>query len=107
MSRLTGRVKWFSQEKGYGFIRQADGPDVFVHHSAIQMHGFRTLNEGEMVEFDLIEEPKGLKAANVVRVEGGEEPAADGEAPASSEDRIAGDPDAAEAPEDRQDRGMW
>ena len=69
MSRSTGKVKWFSQEKGYGFIQQDGGPDVFVHHSQIQSGGFRTLNEGERVEFDVIEEPKGLKAQNVVRLD--------------------------------------
>ena len=69
MSRSTGKVKWFSQEKGYGFIQQDSGPDVFVHHSQIQSSGFRTLNEGERVEFDVIEEPKGLKAQNVVRLD--------------------------------------
>jgi cold shock protein len=67
MARSTGKVKWFSQEKGYGFIQQDSGPDVFVHHSQIQSKGFRTLNEGERVEFDVIEEPKGLKAQNVTR----------------------------------------
>ncbi len=69
MARSTGKVKWFSQEKGYGFIQQDNGPDVFVHHSQIQSKGFRTLNEGERVEFDVIEEPKGLKAQNVVRLD--------------------------------------
>ena len=69
MARSTGKVKWFSQEKGYGFIQQDSGPDVFVHHSQIQSSGFRTLNEGERVEFDVIEEPKGLKAQNVTRLD--------------------------------------
>ena len=69
MARSTGKVKWFSQEKGYGFIQQDDGADVFVHHSQIQSTGFRTLNEGERVEFDVIEEPKGLKAQNVTRLD--------------------------------------
>ena len=69
MARSTGKVKWFSQEKGYGFIQQDSGPDVFVHHRQIQSKGFRTLNEGERVEFDVIEEPKGLKAQNVVRLD--------------------------------------
>ncbi len=69
MARTTGKVKWFSQEKGYGFLQQENGPDVFVHHSAIEGTGFKTLNEGEPVEFDIIEEPKGLKAQNVVRLE--------------------------------------
>ena len=62
----TGTVKWFNAEKGYGFISQADGsPDVFVHHSAIQMNGYRTLEEGQQVEFDITEGPKGLQAASV------------------------------------------
>lgn len=69
MARTTGTVKWFSQEKGFGFIEQEGGPDVFVHHSVIQGSGFKTLNEGERVEFDVIEEPKGLKAQNVVRLD--------------------------------------
>jgi cold shock protein len=69
MARTTGTVKWFSQEKGFGFIEQEGGPDVFVHHSVIQGTGFKTLNEGERVEFDVIEEPKGLKAQNVVRLD--------------------------------------
>lgn len=69
MARSTGKVKWFSQEKGYGFIQQDSGQDVFVHHSQIQSQGFRTLNEGERVEFDVIEEPKGLKAQNVTRLD--------------------------------------
>jgi CspA family cold shock protein len=69
MARATGTVKWFSQEKGFGFIQQDDGPDVFVHHTGIAGSGYKTLNEGERVEFDLLEEPKGLKAQNVTRVE--------------------------------------
>jgi CspA family cold shock protein len=77
MPRSTGTVKWFSREKGYGFIRQADGPDVFVHYSAIQAKGFRTLEEGEQVEFEIIEEPKGLRAQNVVRLDESPEPSGD------------------------------
>lgn len=69
MARSTGTVKWFSPEKGYGFIRQDDGPDVFVHHTAIEGTGFRTLEEGERVEFDIVQEPRGLKARHVVRPE--------------------------------------
>lgn len=68
MDRATGTVKWFSQEKGFGFIQRDGGPDVFVHFSSIQDRGFRTLEQGESVEFDIIEEPKGLKAANVLRL---------------------------------------
>ena len=75
MASKTGTVKWFSEEKGYGFLQQEGGPDVFVHHSAIEGTGFKTLNEGERVEFDVIEEPKGLKAQNVVRLD---EPAGGG-----------------------------
>ena len=69
MSRLNGTVKWFSQEKGYGFIKQESGPDVFVHHQAIEGSGFKMLYEGERVEFDIVEEPKGLKAQNVTRLD--------------------------------------
>jgi cold shock protein len=60
-------VKWFNGAKGYGFIQRSTGEDVFVHFSAIQENGYRTLNEGETVEFDLLKGPKGFQAANVVR----------------------------------------
>ena len=76
MQRATGTVKWFSSEKGYGFIRREDGSDVFVHHSGISGNGFKSLNEGEPVEFEILQEPKGLKAYNVVRLdtpEGGDD----------------------------------
>jgi CspA family cold shock protein len=63
--RITGTVKWFSRTKGYGFITQPNGPDVFVHYSAIQGEGFRNLNEGQQVEFTVLEGPKGLHAADV------------------------------------------
>jgi CspA family cold shock protein len=65
---MQGQVKWFNAEKGYGFIERDDGPDVFVHYSAIQTEGFRTLNQGDLVEFDIVEGPKGLQAANVTRI---------------------------------------
>ena len=65
--REKGTVKWFNGAKGYGFIQRSTGEDVFVHFSAIQENGYRTLNEGEMVEFDLLKGPKGFQAANVVR----------------------------------------
>lgn len=68
MARETGNVKWFAQDKGYGFIRRQSGPDVFVHHSAIQGSGFKTLSEGEEVEFEVVEEDRGLKAINVTRL---------------------------------------
>ena len=63
-----GTVKWFNNAKGYGFL-QAEGSekDIFVHHSSIKAEGFRTLNEGEKVDFELVQGPKGLKAENVVR----------------------------------------
>ena len=61
----TGTVKWFNDAKGFGFIAQADGADVFVHHSAIQASGFRSLTEGQAVEFETTEGPKGLSAENV------------------------------------------
>lgn len=61
----TGTVKWFNAEKGYGFISQSDGADVFVHFSAIQMNGYRSLEEGQQVEFEVQEGPKGLQAASV------------------------------------------
>lgn len=65
--RETGVVKWFNEAKGYGFIARPDGEDVFVHYSAIQGSGFRTLAEGQAVEFDVVEGPKGKQAANVVK----------------------------------------
>ena len=61
-----GTVKWFDTKKGFGFIQQENGPDVFVHYSNIKGEGFKTLTEGQNVEFDLIEDTKGAKAQNVV-----------------------------------------
>ena len=63
-----GRVKWFNNSKGFGFISQESGEDVFVHHTAIQGAGFKTLNEGDMVEFEVNQGPKGAQALNVVKV---------------------------------------
>lgn len=64
MKRI-GRVKWFNETKGYGFIEQSGDKDVFVHYSSIRMEGYRTLREGQEVEFEAIETPKGLQAAEV------------------------------------------
>jgi len=73
MERETGKVKWFNNAKGYGFIERATGGDVFVHHTAIQMDGYRSLNEGETVSFSVTRGPKGLQAENVTRPEAGAE----------------------------------
>ncbi len=66
--RETGRVKWFNDSKGYGFITRESGPDVFVHHSAIEGDGFRTLAEDQEVEFEVVQGAKGLQAQNVVKL---------------------------------------
>ena len=63
-----GTVKWFNDAKGFGFITPENGPDVFVHHTAIVAEGFRSLSEGDKVEFDVTKGPKGLQAANVRKV---------------------------------------
>lgn len=65
---MLGRVKWFSREKGYGFIEREDGEDVFVHYSAIDEEGFKNLFEGEEVEFEVVEGEKGLQASNVKKL---------------------------------------
>ncbi|SES70024.1 transcription antiterminator/RNA stability regulator CspE [Thalassotalea agarivorans] len=66
MSKTTGTVKWFNESKGFGFIAQESGPDVFAHFSAIQGDGFKTLAEGQKVEFNVTEGQKGLQAENIV-----------------------------------------
>ena len=68
-----GTIKWFNSEKGFGFIKREDGDDVFVHHTSIQGSGFKSLNEGEEVEFDVTQGPKCLQAANVRRAGEGSE----------------------------------
>jgi CspA family cold shock protein len=66
--RIVGTVKWFNSSKGYGFLSREGGPDVFVHFSAIQTQGYRTLTEGQKVEFTVEKGPKGLQASNVVLI---------------------------------------
>ena len=68
MARITGRVKWFNDAKGFGFIEREGGPDVFVHYSAIQADGFKSLKENDNVEFEVAQGPKGLQAQNVRKV---------------------------------------
>jgi cold shock protein len=68
LMRLTGKVKWFNDSKGYGFIEQEGGRDIFVHYTAIQGEGFKSLAEGQKVEFEIIEGAKGPQATQVVKV---------------------------------------
>ncbi|MEK7018941.1 MULTISPECIES: cold shock protein CspC [Bacillus] len=65
---MQGRVKWFNAEKGFGFIEREDGDDVFVHFSAIQQEGYKSLEEGQQVEFDIVDGARGTQAANVVKL---------------------------------------
>ena len=68
MERIKGTVKWFNDAKGFGFISREGGPDVFVHYSAVNSEGFKSLAEGDKVEFEIVEGQKGPQAANVVKV---------------------------------------
>lgn len=68
MSRLQGKVKWFNNSKGYGFIGQDEGSDVFVHYSAIEGDGFKSLQEGDSVEFEIVQGPKGPQADKVTKL---------------------------------------
>ena len=70
MAKVRGTVKWFNNSKGYGFIGQEGGPDVFVHFSAVQADGYKSLQEGDTVEFEVTQGQKGPQAENVVKVEG-------------------------------------
>ncbi len=65
---IKGSVKWFNESKGFGFLSREGGPDVFVHHSEIRSDGYRTLSEGEQVQFEVVDSPKGPRATNVTRV---------------------------------------
>ncbi len=68
MERINGTVKWFNDAKGFGFISREGGPDVFVHYSAVNSNGFKSLAEGDKVEFEIVDGPKGPQAANVTKV---------------------------------------
>ena len=65
---IEGTVKWFNESKGFGFLTREGGPDVFVHHSEIRAEGYRSLNEGDRVRFEVVDSPKGPRAANVVKI---------------------------------------
>ena len=65
---IEGTVKWFNESKGFGFLSREDGADVFVHHTEIRTEGYRTLNEGDKVTFEVVDSPKGPRAANVTRI---------------------------------------
>jgi CspA family cold shock protein len=97
VAQYKGKVKWFNNAKGYGFIGREDGPDVFVHYSSIQLDGYKTLKEGDDVEFDIVQGQKGAQADAVVRLRDG---APAPEAPAASEvSAVSEAPAISEAPE--------
>ena len=68
MERIKGKVKWFNNAKGYGFLGRDDGPDVFVHYSAIKTEGYKSLQEGDEVEFEIVQGEKGPQAENVIKL---------------------------------------
>ena len=88
--RLQGTVKWFDPRKGYGFIEQAGAEDVFVHYSAITTDGFRTLNDGDLVEFEIADGERGPQAENVVRLGDAPEEGAGASAAEESEEEPSG-----------------
>lgn len=107
--RIRGTVKWFNETKGYGFLRRDDGQsDCFVHHSEIQSQGYRTLQEGERVEFDVVQQPKGPKASNVVKLDeagGGDSgDSSDAGAAAPTDDFETGETTSYSSEDDSEDR---
>ena len=88
--RTQGRVKWFDPRNGYGFIERDEAEDVFVHYSAINMEGFKTIEDGELVEFEVVETDRGPQAENVTRVEMGSEQSAEETSPSQATEKEEG-----------------